>query len=127
MGVGRKKKTPAKKAWLLKEGSPRRSPRAAMSLIESVTDNDLQACKGWIAEGADVNAVDEDGCTALWWAASLDHVECATALIDAKADVDKANNYGATPLHMASNYGHAECVRVRHLCGLGNGWCLEYD
>jgi ankyrin repeat protein len=96
-----------------------------MSLIESVKDKDLQALKGLIAGGADVNAVDALGRTALWWAAKDGHVECATALIDAKADVDEANKVGDTPLHKASSWGRGECVRVRRLCGLGGSWCLN--
>jgi ankyrin repeat protein len=86
-----------------------------MSLIMSAWGNDLRTLKGFIAGGADVNAVDldeESGCTALWWAANRGYVECAAALIDAKADVHKANNNGYTPLFCASINGHVECVRV---------------
>jgi ankyrin repeat protein len=92
-----------------------------MSLIESAKGNDLPTVKGLIVGGADVNATDEDGLgrTALWYAAREGHVECATALLDAKADVNKADEVGDTPLHKASYWGHADCVRVRRLCGLG--------
>jgi ankyrin repeat protein len=88
-----------------------------MSLITSAGHNDLQVLKELIAGGADVNAVDEYGCTALWWMVERGQVECATALVDAKADVNKAANCGSMPLHQASNYGRPECVRVRRLCG----------
>jgi len=88
-----------------------------MSLIQSVKENNLKDVNRLIREGVDVNAVDEYGYTALWWAANRGHVECATALLDAKAVVYKADKYGETPLHIASYAGHAECVRVRRLCG----------
>jgi ankyrin repeat protein len=88
-----------------------------MNLFHCVSDNDVKALKTLIARGANVNAVDGRGRTALWWAAEEGRVECATALIDAKADVDKGDKYGNTPLHLASNNGHAESVRVRRrLC-----------
>jgi len=98
------------------EGSKRGPP---MNLIVSAMDNDLQALKGLIAGGADVDAVDEKGRTALWYAVGRGHFECATALLDAKADVDKADEDGHSPLHWASSNGHAEFVRVRRLCGFG--------
>jgi uncharacterized protein len=87
-----------------------------MSLIESVRDDDIQQVKTLIARGADVNAVDQEGGTALSLAAAENHIEYATTLIDAKADVDKADNYGLAPLHRASMYGRAECVRVGRFC-----------
>jgi ankyrin repeat protein len=118
--MGEEKKTSEKKgekSSAAKRGLDKRTLRAAMSLIVSAKDNDLQAVKGLIAGGADVNAVDQRGHNALLWAACEGHVECATALIDAKADVGKASNDGITPLHAASCYGRSECVRVRRLCG----------
>jgi ankyrin repeat protein len=90
-----------------------------MSLIESVRDNDLQQVKTLIARGADVNAVDQEGGTALFWASEKNHIEYATTLIDAKADVDKADNNGVAPLHRASIYGRVECVRVGRFCVVG--------
>jgi ankyrin repeat protein len=81
-------------------------------LIARVKRNDLQKLKGFIAEGADVNVVPDGGRSALWWAVRTDHLECATALIDAKADVDKTTGSGDTPLHRASSNGQVECVRV---------------
>lgn len=110
------KKKPAKgrKARLRREGS--RVP-LAMSLIESTILNDLEAVKRLIAAGADVNAVD-GGRTALWCAVRRGHVECATALVDAKADVDKLDRYGFTPLHRASVNGRLAYVRVSHLVGV---------
>jgi ankyrin repeat protein len=118
------RKKPAEKgekSSAAQRGLDKRTPRAAMSLITSVEGSDLHALKGLIAGGADVNAVDEEGRTALWYAAREGHVECATALLDAKADVNKADSNGDTPLHEAFYSGLAECVRVRRLFGFGGG------
>jgi len=84
-----------------------------MSLIQSVKENNLNDVNRLIREGVDVNSVDQEGRTALWFAANRGHVECGTALLNAKADVDKPDEDGFTPLHRASYQGHADCVLVR--------------
>ncbi len=89
-----------------------------MNLIQCVKSNNFDAVTRLLQNGADVNAVDENGRHALWWAAATGHVECGTALLAAKADVNKVNSYSYTPLHMASAHGRVECVRVRRLCGV---------
>jgi ankyrin repeat protein len=76
-----------------------------MSLIASVSK-----VKRLLAEGADLNGVDENGCTLLSYTASNGYVECVTILINAKADVNKADAYGWAPLHGASAHGKSECV-----------------
>jgi len=88
-----------------------------MSLIQCVKENNLNEVNRLIRDGVDVNAVDQEGRTALWWAANESHLEYPTALINAKADVSKANKYDRTPLHIASANGHVECVQVRRLRG----------
>jgi ankyrin repeat protein len=96
-----------------------------MNLIQCVRDNDVKALKTLIAERVNVDAMDEEGRTALWYAANRDHVDCATALLDAKADVNKANILGDSPLHRVSYHGSVEFVRVRRLCGLVGRGCLN--
>merc|ERR1712129_35219 len=50
-----------------------------------------------------INAVDSQGCTALWWASLyVDTAPMIPMLLDAKADVNLANAKGQTPLHMAA-------------------------
>jgi ankyrin repeat protein len=83
-----------------------------MSLIDSVSWNDLSEVKRLLAIGTDINAVDDEGCTALWWAASKGYVECVVALLDANADVDKFSENRYSPLLAASSIGHTECVRL---------------
>jgi ankyrin repeat protein len=83
-----------------------------MSVFDYVWRHDTQALKELIARGADVNVVDEQGCTALWWAVRGKRDAFATALVDAKADVNKASNSGYTPLHQASINGHVGCMRL---------------
>jgi ankyrin repeat protein len=60
-----------------------------------------------IQQGADVNAPQADGATALHWAAHWDDGAMADDLLRAGADPNAANDYGVTPLTLASTNGSA--------------------
>lgn len=62
--------------------------------------------------GADVNATQVDGTTALHWAAYHDDAETAAVLVKAGANVNAANRYGVPPLALACTNGNAEVVRL---------------
>jgi ankyrin repeat protein len=83
-----------------------------MALIHGARFNNLYAVKQNIATGADANAVDGVGRTALWWASYKGHIKCVTALLEAKADVNNADVFIYAPLHAASRGDHVECVQV---------------
>ena len=62
-------------------------------------------------QGANVNAAEADGTTALHWASYRDDVESADLLIRAGARVNAANDLGATALWTASLNGGVAMVR----------------
>ena len=62
--------------------------------------------------GADVNAPQVDGTTALHWAAYHDDLETARLLVRAGADADAANRYGVPALSLAATNGNAAFVRL---------------
>jgi len=68
------------------------------------------AVRTLVAEHADVNAHEEDGATALQWAAHWDDLETADLLIHAGANVNAANELGVTPLSLACENGSAAMV-----------------
>ena len=80
---------------------------ADVPLVDAVKMGDSAIVRRLIADGADPNAGEADGTTALHWAARRDDVEAASLLLDAGADVDAANRYGVTPLLLASENGTA--------------------
>ena len=80
-------------------------------LIEAAKSVDKDALRALLKQGADVNAAEADGATALHWASYRDDLESANLLIRAGAKVDAANDLGATPLWTASLNGSAAMVR----------------
>ena len=67
-------------------------------LIRSAKDGDIEKVKQLIVQGADVNAKDVSGKTALLWAAWYGHTEVVKLLIQAGADVNAKDDEGRTAL-----------------------------
>jgi len=65
-----------------------------------------------IEKGADVNAFDKDGNTALLWAAMYGLSDNVQTLIEKGADVNARNNDGVRALTWAAMYGHTNVVRL---------------
>ncbi len=72
---------------------------------------DATVLRALLQKGADVNAAEADGTTALHWASYRDDGDSADVLIRAGAKVNAANDLGATPLWTASLNGSEAMVR----------------
>lgn len=77
----------------------------ALELIDAARAGDTATMRALIGAGADVDAPQGDGATALHWAAHRDDLEAAALLLEAGANVDAANALGATPLWLAAKNG----------------------
>jgi ankyrin repeat protein len=76
-------------------------------LYEAAESGDKEAVLRVLNKGADVNAKDEEGRTALHAAGRYDKVEITQLLLDYRADVNIKDNSGRTPLHQSSSaLGH---------------------
>jgi ankyrin repeat protein len=74
-------------------------------------ERDTAAVRTLIKEGADVNAAQGDGMTALHWAALNGDAELASLLLYAGANVGAKTRIGGyTPLHLAAQVGHASVI-----------------
>ena len=71
---------------------------AAGDVIAAVRAGDVAAVRVLVADGADVDAPQGDGATALHWAAHRGDYALAELLLGAGANVNAANALGATPL-----------------------------
>ncbi|HEV3024717.1 MAG TPA: ankyrin repeat domain-containing protein, partial [Pirellulales bacterium] len=86
---------------------------AGTALRAAARTGDVEGVERALADGADVNAADEIGVTALWLAASKGHLEIATTLVRHDADVNARDGiWYETPLSGAVGTGHVEMVEV---------------
>ena len=79
------------------------------------------------AEGVNVDAQDEEGRTALHFAAGYGELECAKLLLAKGAAVDLVDNNKNTALHYAAGYGQAESVKLLLEGGADKGAKNEDD
>ncbi|HWF09537.1 MAG TPA: ankyrin repeat domain-containing protein [Bryobacteraceae bacterium] len=82
------------------------------ALADAARADDLATVKKLIKEHADVNAMANDGSSALLWAAYHSDAEMTKALLMAGAEVDAPNHYGVTPLLQASRGGDVTVMKA---------------
>ncbi len=86
--------------------SPPDSPVADAAMRQ-----DVEKVRALVEQGADVDAAQGDGMTALHWAAENGQAGLAELLLSAGARLDPVTRNGAyTPLHLASRSGDAEMI-----------------
>ncbi|MBI3441067.1 MAG: ankyrin repeat domain-containing protein [Proteobacteria bacterium] len=73
---------------------------------------DVEAVKTVLRKGANLDEQDEEGFTALLWAACLGHTEVVRLLISEGAAIDVKDNDGRTALIWAAWNRQTECARL---------------
>jgi ankyrin repeat protein len=82
-------------------------------VADAAMQNDLASVRSLVGQGADVNAAEGDGMTALHWAAEHGNRDLAAFLVGSGANVRAVTRIGAhTPLHVAAKVGDPQVVRV---------------
>jgi len=88
-------------------------PLAESPVADAAMRGDAAAVRALLAEGADVNAAQGDGMTALHWSARNGDPSLADILLGAGADVHAGTRIGRyTALHMAGEVGAGEVVAL---------------
>ena len=88
-------------------GSDSALPGPDSPVADAAMRGDVAAVRKLLAGGADVNAAQGDGMTALHWAAEYGDAELARMLLHAGAAVAPATRIGSyAPLHIAARNGH---------------------
>ena len=82
------------------------------ALADAVEHGDGVLVRELILDGADVNARQADGMTALHWAVYLDEPDTASLLVSSGAEVNAVNRYGVTPLSLAATNGNANLITL---------------
>ena len=87
-----------------KGGLTSREIKAAGSIFTAASSGLVDAVKKHLEAGADVNAKNKSGYTALHLAAKRGHDAVVAVLLEAKADVALASRSGKTALHYVADY-----------------------
>ena len=91
-------------------------------VADAAMRGDVDAVRQLLREGADVNAAQGDGMSALHWAAEHGDPELTEMLLYAGATIDVVTRIGEyTPLHIASRNGVSEVVSVLLAAGAALG------
>ena len=81
-------------------------------LIEAAKQGDTATVEALLEQGADVNARERKGQTALIRAALLGHTDTVQALLAAGADVNAKGKLGWTALMWVAGKGHTDTVQA---------------
>ena len=79
-------------------------------LLETARYQNAEAVELLLASGADPDTRQNDGATALHWAAYQEDADMLAALVQAGANVNITNRLGASPLYLAAKNGNAELI-----------------
>jgi uncharacterized protein len=82
------------------------------TLADAAEQRNRALTRELLATGADVNAAQVDGMTALHWAVYNDDAETARLLVRSRANVNATNRYGVPPLFLACTNNNATLVRL---------------
>jgi len=88
------------------------TPNKNSQLIQAAYDGDLQTVQTLLADGAEVNARNNRGVTALIMAAMEGHTEVAKLLLEKGADINAKSNSGLTALGAARSRGYTDIVQL---------------
>ncbi|MEO6516832.1 MAG: ankyrin repeat domain-containing protein [Steroidobacteraceae bacterium] len=85
---------------------------AQAEIADAASENNKAAIERLLKSGADVNAQQADGATALQWAAYRGDAQLAELLLKAGAKPGLANRNGVTPLWLAATRGDAAVIQA---------------
>lgn len=81
-------------------------------LILAVKEHDIDKINELLSQSADINLRDNEGRSALLWAAIQGYTDTVNLLISKGAAVNAINNYDDSPLMWAAIMGHSDVVKL---------------
>ena len=103
-----------KRTWLLTAAAALAvagAARAESPLTSAIEKGDHAAAMALVTP-ASAKALEDDGSTALMWAAHAGDADLAAALVKAGADLKATNAYGSSPMREAATAGSTETLKV---------------
>jgi|GEM_PF-1825413 len=100
---------------------------ATLTMWRIAATENVEALKDVLVQGADINASDIDGMTALMRAAEFGRPRMAQALIERGANLDAVRADGFTPLLLAAFFGHSEVVKLLVEAGADVSCTTRFD
>lgn len=88
------------------------STHICMTLSIAINNKHNNCIKMLLANGVNVDEIQDDGWTPLNSASALGYSKCVKTLLAGEADVNVKNSIGHTPLHHASMNGHYDCIMM---------------
>ena len=82
------------------------------SLLKAAQNGDISKVEKLLFKGAEVNAKDKGGGTALIYMSEGGNVNIVKVLIEKSAEVNAKDNFGRTALMIASLNGHADIIKI---------------
>lgn len=87
-------------------------PAEEEAFRQAAHDGEFDSVKTWLKQGVSCDAVDQDGHTALMFAAFNGHSEIVICLLDEGADIDRVDYLGRTALLYGSTGPFPETVKI---------------
>ena len=94
------------------KAAPESTPALVDLLHQAALDGDLKGVTEALESGANANGVDEEGRTALMFAAFNGHSEIVLKILEAEAGIDRRDLMGRTALLYAATGPFPETVRI---------------
>ncbi|CAN0123844.1 unnamed protein product, partial [Ectocarpus sp. 8 AP-2014] len=93
-------------------------PGGSLDIFAAARDGQVSVLKQALTDGEEVDAQDENGLTALMWAARAGRLSTAKYLVSQGASLTRSDDAtGFSPLHFAAYYCRSSVVRVLVLAG----------
>lgn len=85
---------------------------ANIKFLKAAENGDIDQVKVSLAWDVDINSKDQEGWTALMWAAARNHPQIITLLLECNADINALDYEGMTALMWASFKGCVENAKI---------------